>query len=75
MITDLFSTLTEIAGSVGALFTSIFQAVGSFFYTPGAADAPGQFTIFGIFLLVGVVFGLVFWGVRLIRSLISGLRG
>lgn len=74
MISDLFTTLEEIAGNVGSFFSVIFQAVGSFFYTPGASGESGSFTIFGLFLLTGVVFSLAFWGIRLIRSLISNLR-
>lgn len=74
MVTDLMDTLGEVGSGIGDLFGQIVEAVGQFFYTPGAAETPGSFTIVGILTIAAVVISLSLWVLRLILRLFK-LRG
>lgn len=71
MITELFTALETIASAFGTFLANIFQSVANVIYVPGVADAPGELTIVGIFLLIGLVGSFVIWALRWVLSLIK----
>lgn len=70
----ILSTLGDIAESVGPLIASIFQGVVGIFYTaPSGEGGTGSLTFVGVLLLIGLAFGLVFFGLNYVRKLFSGM--
>lgn len=75
MIEAIMSTLSSVAESFGGVLGKVFNGITSIFYTPGASGAAGELTFLGVILLVGVGASLVYWGFKLIQSLISKVGG
>lgn len=71
MITDIWGALTTVAEGFITFLTGLFTSVFSIFYTAGVGAEPGEFTIMGYFLLIGVVSGLVWYLINFIRGLIK----
>lgn len=65
-------TLSSIVESFGGVLGKVFTGITSIFYT---ADNGGQLTFLGIILLISVGASLVYWGFKLIQSLISKVGG
>ena len=74
MIDAIMSTLSTIVENFGNVLGKVFNGVTSIFYTQ-AAEGQGQLTFLGIILLVSVGASLVYWGFKLITSLISKVGG
>ena len=74
MIDAIMSTLSTIVENFGNVLGKVFNGVTSIFYTQ-AAEGPGQLTFLGIILLISVGASLVYWGFKLITSLISKVGG
>ena len=74
MIDAIMSTLSTIVESFGNVLGKVFNGVTSIFYTQ-AAEGQGQLTFLGIILLISVGASLVYWGFKLITSLISKVGG
>ena len=74
MIDAIMSTLSTIVESFGNVLGKVFNGVTSIFYTQ-AAEGQGQLTFLGIILLISVGASLVYWGFKLITSLISRVGG
>ena len=74
MIEAIMSTLSTIVESFGGVLGKVFNGVTSIFYTQ-AAEGQGQLTFLGIILLISVGASLVYWGFKLITSLISKVGG
>ena len=70
MIDAIMSTLSTIVENFGNVLGKVFNGVTSIFYTQ-AAEGQGQLTFLGIILLISVGSYLVYWGFKLITSLIS----
>ena len=71
MVTQIFSTLGEIASGFASLLVDLFGAVVSIFYTaPTGSETTGSLTVVGILMLIGLGTGLVIWAFKYIRSLI-----
>ena len=68
------STLSTIVESFGGVLGKVFNGVTSIFYTQ-AAEGQGQLTFLGIILLISVGASLVYWGFKLVTSLISRVGG
>lgn len=75
MIEAIMSTLSSVVESFGGVLGKVFNGITSIFYTPGASGAAGELTFLGVILLVGVGASLVYWGFKLIQSLISKVGG
>ena len=75
MIDAIMSTLSTIVENFGNVLGKVFSGVTSIFYTPGVGEAAGQLTFLGIILLISVGASLVYWGFKLITSLISRVGG
>ena len=75
MIDAIMSTLSTIVENFGNVLGKVFNGVTSIFYTAGAEGGSGQLTFLGIILLISVGASLVYWGFRLITSLISKVGG
>lgn len=71
MITDVWDALQEVATGFIGFLTDLFTSVFSIFYTPGAGETAGEFTIMGYFLLISVITGLVWFLIGFIRNLIK----
>lgn len=71
MITDVWDALQEVATGFIGFLTNLFTSVFSIFYTPGAGQTAGEFTIMGYFLLISVITGLVWFLIGFIRNLIK----
>ena len=69
------SNLSLIVESFGGVLGKVFTGITSIFYTAGASDGQGQLTLLGIILLISVGASLVYWGFKLITSLISRVGG
>ena len=74
MIDAIMSTLSTIVENFGNVLGKVFNGVTSIFYTQ-VAEGQGQLTFLGIILLISVGASLVYWGFRLITSLISKVGG
>ncbi len=72
MIDAIMSTLSTIVENFGNVLGKVFNGITSIFYTQGA-EGQGQLTFLGIILLIGVGASLVYWGFKLIQSLIGKL--
>ena len=70
IVSQIFSTLGEIAQSFGTLLVGLFEAVVSLFWTEGEGGTGGQLTILGVFMLIGMATGLFIWAFGYIRRLI-----
>lgn len=75
MIDAIMSNLSTIVENFGNVLGKVFSGITSIFYTAGASDGQGQLTFLGIILLISVGASLVYWGFRLITSLISRVGG
>ena len=75
MIDAIMSTLSTIVENFGNVLGKVFSGITSIFYTAGASDGQGQLTFLGIILLISVGASLVYWGFKLITSLISRVGG
>lgn len=70
MITEIFSTITEV---ITKFFASLSQGVNSItglIYTPGSGSDPGKLTTFGTLLLISAGVGIVYWLFRMVRKLV-----
>ena len=74
MIDAIMTTLSTIVENFGNVLGKVFNGVTSIFYTQ-AAEGQGQLTFLGIILLISVGASLVYWGFKLITSLISKVGG
>lgn len=75
MIDAIMSTLSTIVENFGNVLGKVFNGITSIFYTAGASEGQGQLTFLGIILLISVGASLVYWGFKLITSLISKVGG
>ena len=75
MIDAIMSTLSTIVENFGNVLGKVFNGVTSIFYTQAAEGGQGQLTFLGIILLISVGASLVYWGFKLITSLISKVGG
>lgn len=75
MIDAIMSTLSTIVENFGNVLGKVFNGVTSIFYTAGSDGGAGQLTFLGIILLISVGASLVYWGFKLITSLISKVGG
>ncbi len=71
MVTDIFTSLTEIGEKFGGFLSGIFSSIGAVFYTPGTGSDPGSLTIVGIFSLIALVGGFALWALRWLMSLLK----
>ena len=74
MVEAIMSTLSSVVESFGGVLGKVFTGITSIFYTQ-AAEGQGKLTFLGIILLISVGASLVYWGFRLITSLISKVGG
>ena len=74
MIEAIMSTLSSVVESFGGVLGKVFNGITSIFYTQ-AAEGQGKLTFLGIILLISVGASLVYWGFKLITSLISKAGG
>ena len=65
-------TLSSIVESFGGVLGKVFTGITSIFYT---SESGGQLTFLGIILLISVGASLVYWGFKLIQSLITKVGG
>ena len=72
MVQAIMDTLSAIVESFGGVLGKVFTGITSIFYT---AEGGGQLTFLGIILLISVGASLVYWGFKLIQSLISKVGG
>lgn len=72
MIEAIMSTLSSVVESFGGVLGKVFNGITSIFYTQ-AAEGQGKLTFLGIILLIGVGASLVYWGFKLIQSLLGKL--
>lgn len=75
MIDAIMSTLSTVVENFGNVLGKVFNGITSIFYTAGASEGQGQLTFLGIILLISVGASLVYWGFKLITSLISKVGG
>lgn len=75
MIDAIMTTLSTVVENFGNVLGKVFNGITSIFYTAGASDGQGQLTFLGIILLISVGASLVYWGFKLITSLISRVGG
>lgn len=69
-VSEIFETLGSIVSSFVTMLVSLFESVVDIFYTPGTGEAPGELTIVGVLMLIGLGTGLVIWAFSYIRRLI-----
>ena len=72
MVQAIMDTLSSIVESFGGVLGKVFTGITSIFYT---AEGGGQLTFLGIIMLISVGASLVYWGFKLITSLISRVGG
>lgn len=70
LVTNIFTTITEIVTGVVDAFIAIFSSIADVFYDKTASSL----TIVGIFALLGFGVGLARWGFNLVLKLIK-MRG
>ena len=75
MVEAIMSTLSSVVESFGGVLGKVFSGITSIFYTAGADASGGKLTFLGIILLISVGASLVYWGFKLITSLISRVGG
>lgn len=71
MIEAIMSTLSSVVESFGGVLGKVFTGITSIFYD----GSGGQLTFLGIILLISVGASLVYWGFKLISSLITKVGG
>lgn len=71
MIADIFQTIGDAVTAFATALSNAVSSVTSMFYTSGEN---GGLTVLGTLALIAVGVGLVYWGFRLIRGLISQRR-
>lgn len=71
MIEAIMSTLSSVVESFGGVLGKVFTGITSIFYDASG----GQLTFLGIILLISVGASLVYWGFKLISSLITKVGG
>lgn len=74
MISALFGEMTSIASAFVTFLTGLFESLVSIFWTEGVGETPGSLTFMGTFLLIGVVTGIVIWGLHFLKNLITRVR-
>lgn len=70
MVTEIFSTITEV---ITKFFASLSQGVNSItglIYAPGSDGGAGKLTTFGTLLLISAGVGIVYWLFRMVRRLV-----
>ena len=72
MVQAIMDTLSSIVESFGGVLGKVFTGITSIFYT---SESGGQLTFLGIILLISVGASLVYWGFKLIQSLITKVGG
>mgnify|MGYP001390794500 CR=1 FL=1 len=65
IVTALLALLTQLLTGFLTLITSVFNGVVAIFYVDG------DFTIYGVFLLIGLILTMIFIAIRFIRGLIA----
>lgn len=70
MVSAIFTQLTSIATSFVTLLVNLFQNVVSLFWTEGVGDDPGELTVVGTFMLIGIATGLVIWAFHFIKNMV-----
>lgn len=70
MISAIFTQLSSIATSFVTLLVSLFQNVVTLFWTEGVGDDPGELTVIGTFMLIGIATGLVIWAFHFIKNMV-----
>lgn len=70
MVTNIFTTITQIVTGVLDAMIAIFTSIADIFYDSTA----NELTIIGIFALLGFGVGLARWGFNLVLKLIK-MRG
>lgn len=71
IVTEIFSTLTEIITQVVNLIGGLFEGAVNIFYTSGES---GGLTVLGVLALIGVGMGLFWLGFNFILRFIK-MRG
>lgn len=64
MVTALLALLTQLLTGFLTLITSVFNGVVAIFYVED------EFTIYGVFLLIGLILTMIFIAIRFISGLI-----
>ena len=67
MVEAIMSTLSSVAESFGGVLGKEFTGISSIFYV----NETGQLTFLGVILMIGVGASLVYWGFKLIQSLLA----
>lgn len=70
MITEIFSTITEVITKFFASLSQGVNSVASLIYTPGSGSDSGKLTTFGTLLLISAGVGIVYWLFRMVRKLV-----
>lgn len=70
LVTNIFTTITQIVTGVLDAMIAIFTSIADIFYDSTASEL----TIIGIFALLGFGVGLARWGFNLVLKLIK-MRG
>lgn len=70
MVTQIVNTITEWVNGFTTMVLALFQNMTALFWN--ATDS--ELTLFGILALFGVGIGLVYFGLRFIRSMFPGAR-
>lgn len=75
MVSQIFTTLQEIATGFANLLVGLFNAVVSIFYTaPTGSETSGQLTVVGILALIALGTSLVIWAFNYIKRLMTSAR-
>lgn len=75
MVSQIFSTLGEIATAFANLIVSLFNSVVAIFYTaPTGSETVGQLTVVGILALIALGTSLVIWAFNYIKRLMTSAR-
>lgn len=72
MIEAIMTTLSSVVESFGGVLGKVFNGITSIFYD---SSNGGSLTFLGVILLISVGASLVYWGFKLITSLISKVGG
>lgn len=74
MFSTIFTSIGDAATGIVTVLGSILQSITSWFWVVDPTTNVGELTFIGNLSVIALVGGLVFFGIRWVRSLISMKR-
>lgn len=74
IVQNIVDAVTALLSGLSKGFSDVATNISGMFWTPGVGENAGSLTILGIFALVGLSMSIIYFIVRLVRSLITSSK-